>query len=335
MARRFKQEGWSLLLRLLQQGPQAGATTLAAATAASSTGGGSAAAALLGVGGGPGSELHGSAGLSSSAGAITAAGELPAGSIMQSALRSLEAASNSNSWNAAHHGIVEATAGRQQEEEGPIAPATLQRVQLAVLRCLQGICGNPAAAPAMQGPLIWDACMLAAPFLADQQTLALREAAAKLLVTAAQVDADTVWLVLADLAACGQDLTQLLQGPARGSASAVEGVSSDSGADAAAAAGTVMKALAAAGTGQAGDGATSGSGGQDVGALKLPKVQQLLPGVVAGTSAAGSNGLQRLLRSSEGVSCGKRAAVLLPRVAQMSVAWHARAEQQLVQLRQK
>jgi hypothetical protein len=320
MARRFKQEAWPLLMRLAKQGPQGGASMLAAAAAASTTGGAASAAALLGVGQGPGSEKQGWLGGSSSSSLQQAQQQ---GGVMKTALQSLEAAASSSSnssWNEVQHGLAisgSGSGGYLQESDDSLAPATLQRVQVAVLACLQGICSSASAAPAMQGSLVWDACMLAAPYLADSQALPLREAAAKLLLAAGQVDADAVWLVLFDLGSCHQDLEQLLstaaapQTAAAGDAAAVDEAHRDSSAAAAAAAAV---------------------GKDEPAAHPLPKLQQLLPRPTAKQASHDSSSLQRLLCSSDGVSCGKRAAALLPPVAQLPVAWHARAEQQLLQL---
>jgi hypothetical protein len=311
MARRFKQEAWPLLMRLAKQGPQGGASALAAAAAASTTGGAASAAALLGVGQGPGGEKQGWLGGGSSSSLNQQGG------VMKTALQSLEAAASSSSnssWNEVQHGLAisgSGNGGYLHDSDDSLAPATLQRVQIAVLACLQGICSSASAAPAMQGSLLWDACMLAAPYLADSQALPLREAAAKLLIAAGQVDADTVWLVLVDLGSCYQDLEQLLstaaaaQPAAAGKAAAVDG----------------FKVAAAA-----------SAVGNEPSAPPLPKLQQLLPRPSAKQATHDSSSLQRLLGSNDGVSCGKRAAALLPRVAQLPVAWHARAEQQLLQL---
>jgi hypothetical protein len=278
MARRFRQDAWPLLQRLLRSGPQAGATALAAATASGTSGGGAAAAVLLGVGGGPGSSASSSSG----------------GGIFGSALRSIgaAAAAGGGSWNQAAGSMVSSEA-YSAEDGGPMAPATLQRVQVAVLTCLQDICASNAAAPALhQGQLVWDACVLAAPFLADSHVLALREAAAKLLVAAADVNADAVWLLLLDLASCHSDVLQLL--------------AEDEG------------------EGQAGE------QGVQRAAARLPKLPPPGAGAAHGGRGSGSSSsLERLLRSSDAASSGKRAAALLPRVASARVAWHARAQSQL------
>jgi hypothetical protein len=316
MARRFKQEAWPLLMRLAKQGPQGGASALAAVAAASTTGGAVSAAALLGVGRGPGSEHQG---LRSASGSMQ-----QQGGIMRTALRSLEAAaSSSSSWNEVQHGLALASNSSQLQEDESLAPATLQRVQVAVLACLQGICSSAFAAPAMQGPLLWDACMLAAPYLADSQPLPLREAAAKLLLAAAQVDADAVWLVLFDLGSCYQDLEQMVS---LSTAAAAEGTAAaDFGK-------TNSSSKVQASGGDAAD--TAAGEGPEMPAMQSPpKLQQLLPRASVKHASGDSSSLQRLLCSSEGVSCGKRAVALLPRVAQLLGAWHARAEQQLVQLR--
>jgi hypothetical protein len=292
MARRFRQEAWPLLQRLLRAGPQAGASALAAAAAAATSGGGAGAALLLGVGAGPGSQVGGGGAAGSSSG-----GGGGGHGVFGSALRRIEsAAAASSSWN-------EATAGgalvlhepQYRDEGGPLAPATLQRVQVAVLACLQGICGSASAAPAVQGPLAWDVGVLAAPFLADSQALSLREAAARLLVAAASVDADAIWLLLLDLAACSEG----------------------------------AEALLAPSPGQAG-----ACGGRTSTPFGMPTLQQLLPPVAAtaGARARGADAAdswQRLLTGSEAASCGKRAAALLSRVAGVSVAWHSKAAQQL------
>jgi hypothetical protein len=319
MARRFKQEAWPLLMRLAKQGPQGGASALAAAAAASTTGGAASAAVLLGVGQGPGSEKQGIGSNSSSS-----------SSVLQTALRSLEAAASSSSnWNEVQQGLALESSSSQLQEDDSLAPATLQRVQVAVLACLQGICSSSAAAPAMQGPLLWDACMLAAPYLAGSQALPLREVAAKLLLAAAQVDADAVWLVLFDLGSCYQDLEQLVTL----SSSAAAAAAADAGAAAESAAVSSSNLQEQA----AGEGcttsATAGKACDKVVVQPLPKLQQLLPHASAKQAAGDSSSLQRLLCSSEGASCGKRAVALLPRVAQLPVAWHAKAEQQLLQLR--
>jgi hypothetical protein len=325
MARRFKQEAWPLLMRLAKQGPQGGASMLAAAAAASTTGGGASAAALLGVGQGPGSDRQGGLGGSSSGGVQHMQQQ---GGIMTTALQSLEAAasSSSNSWNDVQHGPAltgSSSGGYLQDSEEALAPATVQRVQVAVLACLQGICSSTSAAAAMQGPLIWDTCMLAAPYLADSQALPLREAAAKLLLAAGQVDADAVWLVLFDLGSCYQDLEQLLSSAAPHPPAAAD--------DAAAADEASRGGVPQTGVGAAAAAAASAGSDQQTG-IPLPKMQQLLPRASVKQAGSDSSSLQRLLCSSDGVSCGKRAAALLPRVAQLPVSWHARAEQQLLQL---
>lgn len=288
MARRFRQEAWPLLQRLLRAGPFAGAANLAAATAAGTVGGGSAAAALLGVGSGPGSETSTSSQAPHGPGLSGA---------LSSALRSVDAASASSggSWNEAQGQMV----GRDSytEEGGPLAPATLQRVQVAALNCLQGICSSHHAAGAVQGPLLWEVCVLAAPFLSDMQALALREAAARLLVAAADVDADAVWLLLLDLGSCYQDIAQLLPHAAQ------------------------MQPADAAGR-QPG---VPGCG------VAWPSPVQLLPSVTAAAIKGQGMGsaLQQLLRSAAAVSCGKRAAALLPTASEASVAWHIKAHQHL------
>ncbi|KAF6264996.1 hypothetical protein COO60DRAFT_1187506 [Scenedesmus sp. NREL 46B-D3] len=312
MARRFKQEAWPLLMRLAKQGPQGGASALAAAAAAGTTGGAASAAALLGVGQGPGGLTPGLG--RSGSGSVQQAG------VMQVALRSLEAAAPSSSgWNEVQQGLALASSSGGLQEDDTLAPATLQRVQVAVLSCLQGLCSSAAAAPAMQGPLVWDACMLAAPYLADGQALPLREAAAKLLLAAAQVDADVVWLVLFDLGSCHQDLEQLLRLSAEPQAAPAGDAT----------------AIATSRSGlQAGlrDAEGSAAGRDKLAAPPLPKLQQLLPRAAVKQGSGDSGSLQRLLCGGESASCGKRAAALLPRVAQLPVAWHARAEQQLLQL---
>lgn len=216
MAKRFQRDAWPLLQRLLKAGPQAGAAALAASTAASTVGGGAAAAAaLLGVGAGPGSDTRDllaltgqpSGRLEPGAGDNTTTSS--SSSVFGSALSSMRAtASSSSSLNAAVGAVVSSETG--VDEGGPLAPATLQRVQLAVLGCLSALAGSASAAAALQGPLMWDMCVLAAPFLSDNQALALREAAARLLVAAADVDADAVWLLLLDLGTCFEDICQLL-----------------------------------------------------------------------------------------------------------------------------
>lgn len=306
MARRFKQTGWPLLQRLLKSGPQAGAAVLAASTAANTVGGGAAAAALLGVGGGPGSDSKALWALPDTPAASTGPGSSSSRSVFGSALSSLRASAGAHSTLNAAAGAL-AAGEPAVDEGGPLAPATLQRVQLAVLGCLQSICSSSSAAPAVQGPLVWDMCVLAAPFLADHQALALREAAAKLLVAAAAVDADAVWLLLLDLGCCYQDITLLLQeaGPAmdlKKTASQQE---------------------------------LPGS------APKLPvfpKPGKLLP-PVSNTMAAAEHGAggvdggwRKVLRSGDATSCGRRAAALLPRVAAVPVCWHQKAEQQLAVL---
>lgn len=320
MARRFRQDAWPLLQRLLKAGPQAGAAALAASTAAGTVGGGAAAAALLGVGAGPGSDRRDSLALTDGtpgglgAAANGSSASAGSGSVFGSALSSLKASVGArSSLNAATGSMVSQEGGyREAEEGGPLAPATLQRVQLAVLGCLTGIAGSGRAAAALQGPLVWDMCVLAAPYLADGQALPLREAAAKLLVAAAAVDADAVWLLLLDLGRCYQDLSQLL--PGRDSQEG--GCSWSETGDRAA-----RPAV------EGGDGFDS----------TLPSLQQLLlpPGSAAGVGQkpGSAGGWARLLSSSEGVSCGRRAAALLPRVAAAAPAWHEKAEQQLRVLR--
>lgn len=204
-----------------------------------------------------------------------------------SALSSLQASAGGarSSLNAAATLVSRGEAGGSEDQVGgggPLAPATLQRVQLAVLGCLCSIAGSSTASPALQAPLVWDMCVLVAPFLADSQALALREAAARLLVAAAQVDADAVWLLLLDLGSCHS--------------TDVCGVESDGG--------------------------------------QLPKPQQLLlcPPVGGGSSRADDKGWRKLLTSSQAVSCGRRAAALLPRVAAGPVAWHHKAQQALAVL---
>lgn len=317
MAKRFRQAAWPLLCRLLKSGPQAGAAALAAATAADTVGGRASTAALLGVGAGPGSDgrqaLDHQLQASGPAGSITGAlsvtavntgggGMTSSSSVFGSALSSMQASAGTHSMAAA--GMNRAGAQEEADDEGasgPLAPATLQRVQLAVLGCLQSICSSRRAAPALQGPLVWDACVLAAPFLADSQALALREAAAKLLVAAADVDADAVWLLLVDLGSCFQDITQLL--PA-----------------------ACLEPSAPACEQQAGLG----------GELHLPLLQQLLRPVDRrqAQSGGGDAGLVKLLRSGDAGACGRRAAALLPRVAAAPVGWHEKARQQLAVLQQ-
>jgi hypothetical protein len=331
MQRRFKQDAWPLLQRLLKAGPQAGAAALAASTAAGTVGGGAAAAVLLGVGAGPGSDCRDSLALTDgSPGSLGAAANgtsaiVSSGSVFGSALSSLKASvGNHSSLNAATGSMVSADGGYQDaDERGPLAPATLQRVQLAVLGCLTGIAGNSKAAAALQGPLLWDMCVMVAPYLADGQALPLREAAAKLLAAAAAVDADAVWLLLLDLGRCYQELSQLL--PSAGAAEQLLQQSCCAGSNADAVNRAAVNSAAAVG---AADGVGS----------TLPSVQQLLsaPGVAAGSSGqkSGAGGWVRLLSSSDGVSCGRRAAALLPRVAATPPAWHEKAQQQLRVLRE-
>lgn len=315
MARRFQRDAWPLLQRLLKVGPQAGAAALAASTAASTVGGGAAAAALLGVGAGPGSDSRDLLALTDGSGASrSAAGSSSGSSVFGSALSSMQATAGARtSLNAALGGIVSADAAA--DEGGSLAPATLQRVQLAVLGCLTALSGSSSASAALQGPLVWDMCVLAAPFLADSQALALREAAAKLLVAAAGVDADAVWLLLLDLGCCFEDICELL--PAAGNEA--EGLLQQHE-------GTTIAAAAAAADTGLGVSAVSSS---------LPKLQQLLVPVssgdlkAVGSKGSGDSAWRKLLSSSEGVSCGRRAAALVPRVAAVPVAWHTKAEQQL------
>jgi hypothetical protein len=325
MQRRFKQDAWPLLQRLLKAGPQAGAAALAAGTAAGTVGGGAAAAVLLGVGAGPGSDRRDSLALTDgSAGSLGAAanGGSSSGSVFGSALSSLKASvGNRSSLNAATGSLVSADGGyREADEGGPLAPATLQRVQLAVLGCLTGIASSNKAAAALQGPLVWDMCVMVAPYLADSQALPLREAAAKLLVAAAGVDADAVWLLLLDLGRCYQELSQLLPSAGAAELQPLQGCCAGSNAD------TADRA-----------GAAAVGGGDGVGST-LPPLQQLLlpPGGAAGNSGqkSGAGDWVRLLSSSDGVSCGRRAAALLPRVAATPPAWHEKAQQQLRVLRE-
>jgi len=308
MARRFKQTGWPLLQRLLRSGPQAGAAALAACTAAHTVGGGAAAAALLGVGGGPGSDSKALWALPDTPAASTGPGSSSSSrrSVFGSALSSMRASAGAHSTLNAAAGAL-ATGESAADDGGPLAPATLQRAQLAVLGCLQSICSSASAAPAVQGPLVWDMCVLAAPFLADHQALVLREAAAKLLVAAAAVDADAVWLLLLDLGCCYQDITQLLQ--AAGPAVDLQQTSSQQGLQ-----------------GSAPDFPV------------FPKPGKLLPPVSSTMAAAehGASGVdggwRKLLRSGDASSCGRRAAALLPRLAIAPVCWHVKAEQQLAVL---
>jgi hypothetical protein len=306
MARRFQRDAWPLLQRLLKAGPQAGAAALAASTASSTVGGGAAVAALMGVGAGPGSDGRDPLGLPGrSRPAASGSSDSSGGSVFGSALSSMQATAGARSSLDAATGSMVSSDSAAADEGGPIAPATLQRVQLAVLGCLTGLAGSRTAAAALQGPLVWDICVLTAPYLADGQALALREAAAKLLVAAADVDADAVWLLLLDLGSCCQDACQLLP----------SGVESQH----------ERLPLSAAASGAAVDAAGVGV---------LHKLQQLLVPVDKGLKAggrtnAGDSGWRKLLGSSEGASCGRRAAALLPRVAAASVSWHEKAEQQL------
>lgn len=145
----------------------------------------------------------------------------------------------------------------------------------------------------------------------------MREAAAKLLLAAGHVDADAVWLVLFDLGSCYQDLEQLLAlsaaAPAAGEGAAAADVRCKAGGEIAA-------------------GTAAGQAPDTPAAPPLPKLQQLPPRASTKHAAGEASSMQRLLCSSDGVSCGKRAAALLPRVAQLPVAWHVRAEQQLLEL---
>jgi hypothetical protein len=306
MARRFKQDAWPLLLRLLKAGPQGGAAALAASTASSTVGGGAAAAALLGVGSGPGGDssrelLALPQGVGSSSSSKGCGG---GSSVFGSALSSMRASAGArSSLNAAHGSMVSQEQYSGADEGGPMAPASLQRVQLAVMACLTAIAGCSSAAAALQGPLVWDLCVLVAPYLADNQAVALREAAAKLLVTAAAVDADAVWLLLLDLGSCYQDLRQLL--PADTPSSMLNGTGATTG-------------------------SSTGSAERTGGAF-LSVQQLLLPNSSSarGSGAVRDSALRKLLGSGDAVSCGRRAAALLPRVAAAPVAWHVKAEGQL------
>jgi hypothetical protein len=306
MARRFKQDAWPLLLRLLKAGPQSGAAVLAASTARSTVGGGAAAAALLGVGSGPGGDSSRDLlALPQGASGSSSTSRRGGSSVFGSALSSMKASAGArSSLNAATGSRVSQEQYPEAGEGGPMAPATLQRVQQAVMGCLTAIAGCSSAAAALHGPLVWDMCVLVAPYLADSQAVALREAAAKLLVAAAAVDADAVWLLLLDLGTCYQDVRQLLPANAP----------------------TCM---------QNGPGAvtwsSTGSTGSRAGAF-VGMQQLLLPSSSSSTRGSGAvqdSALRKLLGSGDAVSCGRRAAALLPRGAAAPVAWHAKAEGQL------
>jgi hypothetical protein len=212
---------------------------------------------------------------------------------MSSALMSLQAAAGGSSsvWNAAS-GSSSSRGSWLPEDEGMLAPAALVRVQVAVLNCLQGVCSCPESAAAVQGPLVWDLCVAVLPLLADSQPLALREAAAKALVAAAEVDADAVWLALADVGSWSQVDQSLLLG-----------VSGEPAAAAAAAA--QLPKL------------------QQL----LPAVN--VHGKPDGDRDSLKALLLLLLRGDASGSCSKKAAGLLKRVEVMPVAWHAKAQQQL------
>jgi hypothetical protein len=78
----------------------------------------------------------------------------------------------------------------------PPPPLEDERLVLAVLRCLQGVCDGTDT-PALLRGLAWDAACLLLPLLSVHVPTGVREAAAGVYVSLSRaVDADVVWLVL-------------------------------------------------------------------------------------------------------------------------------------------
>lgn len=85
--------------------------------------------------------------------------------------------------------------GSEVQESG-ISPAAVLKVQLAVLKCIEVIAGDQKSAPALEStykPIVSWVVALAC------KVQALREPAAETLVALSNVDADLVWLIVADL----------------------------------------------------------------------------------------------------------------------------------------
>lgn len=87
-------------------------------------------------------------------------------------------------------------------EDEHMAPAAVQRAQLAALACLAVMCSDAEAAKAVKS-LAWPIASAALPFLGRSASAALHEAACSLLLALAGVDADAVWLLLHDVVASG------------------------------------------------------------------------------------------------------------------------------------
>ncbi len=234
---------------------------------------------------------------------------------------------------------VGVAAGNDDGDDGVgksvLAPASVERVQTAVLVALQRLCCDARAAPTLAGAPLWEACVAAVSLLADARPLALREAASAMLAAAAGVDADAVGLLLADVAA-------VAQGPAAAAALlAVAGPQAqdeDCGAFVARTNATAEAAVRAA----LAD--TSSTPVTRPALPALPRPGVLLPPVSAAAAAAAeaaapgcaASSLARLLRSGEAVSCARRATALLSRVQSApKVEWHARAASQLALLQRE
>lgn len=83
-------------------------------------------------------------------------------------------------------------------ENEQLAPAAVQRVQLAAVHCLQRVAADAEAAKALRG-IAWDVGAAVLPLLGSAHSAAMHEAVVSLLLAVAQVDSDAVWLLLHDV----------------------------------------------------------------------------------------------------------------------------------------
>jgi hypothetical protein len=89
--------------------------------------------------------------------------------------------------------------GDADDHPGALGAGSVQRVQAAAMGCLEVLCADAGSAAALQS-LVWQVAVAAVRHLGDAEPPVLREAAGRLLLAAGRVDADAVWLLLADLA---------------------------------------------------------------------------------------------------------------------------------------
>ncbi len=204
----------------------------------------------------------------------------------------------------------------QLPQDEPLAPAAVQRVRLAVMACLADVAADKGASSAVQ-PLAWSLGCLAVQFLGDGQAGVMREAATKLLLAAAQVDPDAMWLLLVDMVANGQGQQQEQRGAAAGRGSA--GASHTAGVDFAQQPPAGCKPWAelllrmkASGAKASPRTSSSGSSGRAAGRAAAAVVVQ--GGEFAVTAEMARDCAQRaqlLLQQVEGIKCGWHDSVAL------------------------